>query len=73
MFIETKTFNLFFKLCEECEAVRYCSKIGQRNHWASHKGICKVISDLQVKESKKKENIGVFRIHSAHPSKKSNL
>ena len=59
--------NPFFKLCGECEVVRYCSKICQRKHWASHKGICKTISDLQVKQSKKVENIGVY--NSFYPSK----
>ena len=41
-------------------AVRYCSKIWQKKHWASHKGICKAISDLTVKQSKKVENSGVY-------------
>ena len=57
---ENKDFESIFKPCEECEAVPYCSKICQRKHWASHKVICKAISDLTVKQSKKVENIGVY-------------
>ena len=59
-FCENKDFESILKPFEECEAARYCSKICQRKHWASHKVICKAISDLQVKRSQKKENIGVY-------------
>ena len=31
-----------------------------KKHWTSHKGICKTIFDLTVKQSKKVENIGVY-------------
>ena len=55
-----KDFESIFKLCGECEAVWYCSKIFQRKHWTSHQVISKAISDLIVKQSKKVENIAVY-------------
>ena len=53
-------------------AVRCCSKIWQKKHWASHKGICKTISDLTVKQSKKVENSGVYNSFYT-PKQKSQL
>ena len=40
--------------------MRYCSKICQRRQWETLKGIFKVKCDLQVKQSKKVENIDVY-------------
>ena len=59
-FCGNKDFESIFKLCGECEVVRYCSRICQRKHWASYKVLCKAISDLTVKQSKKVENTGVY-------------
>ena len=71
-FCGNKDFEFLSKFCWECEVGRYCSKICQRKHWASHKGICKTISDLRVKKSKKVVNIGVY--HSFYtPKQKSQL
>ena len=59
-FCGNKYSESIFKLCGECEAVRYCYKICQRKHWTSHKGICEAIFELTVKQSKKVENIGGY-------------
>ena len=71
-FCENKDFESVFKNCGECEAIRYCSKTYQRKHWASHEGISKAISDLQVKQSKKLKNIDVYNSFYA-PKQKSQL
>ena len=52
-FCRNKDFESIFKLCGECEAIRFCSKICQRKHWKSHRVICKVISDLLANNVRK--------------------
>ena len=71
-FCGNKDFESIFKLCGECEAVRYCSKICQRKHWVNHKGIRKAISGVQVKQSKKVENIDIYNSFYK-PKQKSQL
>lgn len=34
-------------MCENCKTVSYCSKEHQKVDWVKHKGICKIISDLE--------------------------
>lgn len=71
-FCGNKDFESLLKFCRESEVGRYCSKICQRKHWASQKGICQAISDLRVKQSKKMVNIDVY--HSFYtPKQKSQL
>ena len=33
--------------CSKCNSVRYCSREGQKTHWAIHKTVCKEIAERQ--------------------------
>ena len=51
---------LKFKICNDCESVRYCSRLCQKKHWQNHQVICKAKYDVTQRCDKSAKNFGNY-------------